>query len=315
MKNILKQRILIIISMVMLIILSIYSCTKDKDITKPVISITYLNYIASTNECEYLVKAKDEYVIKSIEVYKNDSLFYNFTSNDRSKDYEFKVRCKYSPNGIRIKLIVTDFGDNLAVEILDSFSQTVEDIDGNVYHTVKIGTQTWMVEDLKTTRYRNGTVIPNVPDNAVWAALTTGAYCEYMGANCTTYLYNWYAVNTGLLCPTGWHVPTDAEWTVLVNYLGGNYDAGGKLKEAGLSHWNSPNTGATNETGFTALPGGYRSSNTGTYYKAGETGCWWSNSVYDNNNAWYRCMYHNISSIDRGNNSKRSGYAIRCIKD
>jgi uncharacterized protein (TIGR02145 family) len=143
----------------------------------------------------------------------------------------------------------------------DVETNTVTDIDGNIYHTVTIGTQVWMVENLKTTKYRNGDPIPNVTGNA-WAALTTGAYCWYNNDAATykaTYgaLYNWYAVaDSRNIAPTGWHVPTDAEWTTLTTFLGGESVAGGKLKETGTNHWTSPNTGATNETGFTALPGG-----------------------------------------------------------
>ena len=152
---------------------------------------------------------------------------------------------------------------------------TVTDIDGNVYHTVTIGTQTWMVENLKTTRYRNGEAIPNITDNASWAALITCAYCDYnnIPSNSITYgkLYNWYAVNDSRnIAPMGWHVSTDAEWTTLTTFLGGTSIAGGKLKENGTIHWNSPNVGATNETGFSALPGGYR-LNSG-FYGAGDSG-------------------------------------------
>ena len=140
-------------------------------------------------------------------------------------------------------------------------SNTVTDIDGNVYHTVKIGTQVWMVENLKTTKYNDGTPIPLVTANSSWAILTTPGYCFYnndANVNKATYgaMYNWYIVNTGKLCPAGWHVPIDAEWTTLTNYLGSENAAGGKLKEFGISHWVTPNDGTTNSSGFTALPAG-----------------------------------------------------------
>ncbi|MBI5010148.1 MAG: fibrobacter succinogenes major paralogous domain-containing protein, partial [Bacteroidia bacterium] len=150
----------------------------------------------------------------------------------------------------------------LYLTIISSFSSAqVSDIDGNVYQTVTIGTQVWMKENLKTTKLNDGIALPNVIDNAAWAALTTTGYCWYNN-DATTYkstygaLYNWYAVNTGKLCPIGWHVPSDDEWTLLTTFRGGYSVAGGKLKETGTLHWTSPNTGATNETGFTALPGG-----------------------------------------------------------
>ena len=159
-------------------------------------------------------------------------------------------------------------------------STTVTDIDGNVYHTVKIGAQTWMVENLRTTRYNDGTAIPLVTGNTAWGSLTTPGYCWYNNDQATygsTYgaLYNWYAVNRGKLCPTGWHVATDAEWTQLTDYLGGVWVAGGKMKEAGLSHWESPNEGATNSSGFTALPGGHRIS-AGSFYLLALHALFWS---------------------------------------
>ena len=197
---------------------------------------------------------------------------------------------------------------------------TVTDIDGNVYHTVTIGTQVWMVENLKTTHYKNGTAIPNVTDNGAWAALATGAYCDYgnMPSNSTTYgrLYNWYAVNTSmsLLCPAGWHVPSDAEWTTLINYLGGEAIAGGILKEIGLTHWISPNTSATNETGFTALPGGSRDYD-GTFGQLGSYAHWWSYTVSDISKAWNRYLIYNNSAAYRVDYYKHSGFSVRCIKD
>jgi len=139
---------------------------------------------------------------------------------------------------------------------------TVTDIDGNLYNTVVIGTQTWMVENLKVTKFNDGTDIPNVTDETTWNNLNTPAFCWY--ENDVTYknpygaLYNWYSVNNSKLCPTGWHVATKAEWDALISYLGGVYQAYVKLKEAGSSHWLGTNTG-TNSYGFTALPGGYRS--------------------------------------------------------
>jgi uncharacterized protein (TIGR02145 family) len=154
------------------------------------------------------------------------------------------------------------------------------DNDGNNYRTVKIGTQVWMAENLKTTKYRNGDPIPNVTDGPAWWNLPTGAYCNSDNdVNLwTTYgrLYNWYAVNDSRnIAPAGWHVPTDYEWSKLIAYLGSL--PGDKLREEGTEHWLSPNTDATNETGFTALPGGYR-DNTGTFISIGSNGYWWSST-------------------------------------
>jgi len=192
------------------------------------------------------------------------------------------------------------------------------DADGNGYHSVTIGTQVWMVENLKTTKYRDGLVIPNVTDAIAWFNLATGAYSNYNNDadNSADYgrLYNWYAVNTGSLCPTGWHVPTDSEWTTLTTYLGGENVAGGKLKEIGTIHWKSPNTGATNEKGFTGLPGGYHHSN-GTFVNIGDYGYWWSFTENDTGNAWYRNLSYGNGGVGRYYNLKRDGLSVRCLKD
>ena len=196
--------------------------------------------------------------------------------------------------------------------------KTISDNDGNIFSTVTIGTQVWMTENLKTTKYNDGTSIPLVTEGAKWAALLTPGYCWYNNdaANKNNYgaLYNWYTVNTGKLCPTGWHVPSDAEWTILTTYLGGESVAGGKLKETGTSHWLSPNTGATNESIFSALPGGYRFV-FGSFYFIGEYGHWWSSTGYSTDRAWYQLMYYNYSKVTRVNLDKRYGFSVRCLKN
>jgi uncharacterized protein (TIGR02145 family) len=176
-----------------------------------------------------------------------------------------------------------------------------------------------MAENLKTTKYNDGTAIPNVTDGTAWHALSTPAYCWYnndAATNKATYgaLYNWYTVNTGKLCPTGWHVPTDAEWTTLTDYLGGINVAGGKLKEIGTTHWSSPNTGATNETGFTALPGGSRVGY-GYFGGIGSFGDWWSSSESSTYDAWYRNVDNGSSDVDRGDGNKFNGCSVRCVRD
>jgi uncharacterized protein (TIGR02145 family) len=196
-------------------------------------------------------------------------------------------------------------------------SGTVTDIDGDVYHTVTIGTQVWMVENLKTTKYNDGTAIPLVTDSSAWAALTTPGYCWYNN-NAATYkntygaLYNWYAVNTGKLAPTGWHVPTDSEWTVLTTYLGGDSAAGGPLKEVGTTHWAAPNTGATNTSGFSALPGGFRGS---TFYDVGSIGYWWSSTAYDAAYSWNRDIFYDSAYVYRYNHNSDYGFSVRCVKN
>jgi uncharacterized protein (TIGR02145 family) len=201
----------------------------------------------------------------------------------------------------------------------NNINVTVTDIDGNVYHTVTIGTQVWMVENLKTTKYRDGTSIPKVPGGIQWSNLTTGVYCDNNTVNhSTTYgrLYNWYAVNDSRkIAPTGWHVPTDAEWTTLTTYLGGESVAGGKLKEAGITHWQSPNSGATNESGFSALPGGDLYSLNGTLYNLTDYGTWWSSTGYFIASAWTRVMQNVESNVYRGHFEKCNGYSVRCLRD
>jgi uncharacterized protein (TIGR02145 family) len=197
---------------------------------------------------------------------------------------------------------------------------TVTDQDGNVYRTVSIGTQVWMVENLNTTKYRNGEPIANITDDTVWFDLTSGAFCNYNNdtANSTTYgrLYNWYAVNDSRnIAPVGWHVPSEEDWTTLTTYLvGGESEAGGKLKEAGIAHWLSPNTDATNKTGFTALPGGYRNF-TGTFLGIGYGDYYWSSVEDDDSDALCRALYCNSSQVDKASFYKTVGISVRCIKD
>jgi uncharacterized protein (TIGR02145 family) len=195
----------------------------------------------------------------------------------------------------------------------------VTDIDGNVYHTITIGTQVWMVENLKTTKYRNGDLICNVTDNAVWVSFTTGAYCNYNNDtnNSASYgmLYNWYAISDRRnIAPIGYHVPSDSEWTTLITYLGGESIAGGKLKEKDTTHWKNPNTGATNKTEFTALPGGCRNIG-GPFSSVGINGMWLSSTEGDASNGWIRCMEYGDSGAYRYYGSKGGGFSVRCIRD
>lgn len=198
-------------------------------------------------------------------------------------------------------------------------SGTVTDIDGNVYNTVTIGTQVWMVENLKTTKYRDGHIISNIPDETEWTNLTSGAYCNYNNEAINSItdgrLYNWYAVSDiRNITPKGWHVPTDAEWTILIDFLGGIYKACGKLKESGTIHWKSPNEGADNESGFTALPGGYRTQS-GFFLLYGAGGCWWSSTPINTDLVWYYNLPFHDNIIARNVFKKSNGLSVRCIKD
>ncbi len=201
---------------------------------------------------------------------------------------------------------------------------TVTDIDGNVYQTVKIGDQWWMAENLKTTQYNNDTAIdyPGT-DTTVWQSDTTGAYAWYNNdeSNKEVYgaLYNWHAVNTGNLCPVGWHVPTDEEWMALVDYLGVSTVAGGKMKttgtiKAGDGLWRAPNTGATNESDFSGLPGGF-ANYYGDFYFIGSAGYWWSSTEYCPYFAFFHSLGLYSSDVLRYVTSKQNGYSVRCVRD
>jgi len=208
--------------------------------------------------------------------------------------------------------------------------EPVTDIDGNVYQTVIIGGQCWMAENLKVTHYRNGDPIPHVPDNSEWASYPSGAYCNYWNKESyvATYgrLYNWYAVDDGRhLAPEGWHVPTDAEWKKLEMYLGMSQasvdsttwrgtDEGGKLKEVGTSHWYPPNAGATNESGFTGLPGGQRVS-AGLFISNRYIGYFWSSTEFSSTVSWERALCNELAQTYRLRSSKNFGYSIRCVRD
>ena len=204
--------------------------------------------------------------------------------------------------------------------------------DGNEYNWVQIGDQVWMAENLAYLPRVN-----RVHDGSEDAAGSYYYVYDYDGTNVAdakatdnyaTYgvLYNWTAAMDGEtssttnpsgiqgVCPTGWHLPSDAEWTELTEYLGGTSDAGGKLKETGTTHWNSPNTGATNETGFTALPGGYRYKD-GAFYNIGLDGYWWSATESGATSVWTRGMDVIFNNVYRNSLNKELGFSVRCVRD
>ncbi len=214
----------------------------------------------------------------------------------------------------------------------------VEDIEGNKYKTIKIGTQTWMAENLRTTKYNDGTKIPVVTDDEQWGknykeenSLKEPMMCWYNNDRATysaTYgaLYNWYAINPGTngnknVCPTGWHVPTDAEWTTMINLLdpnaaGGNNNniAGSKMKSTGTDFWTSPNEDAINSSGLSGLPGGSRDAN-GTFYYVGATGYWWSSTETSTDYAWFRALSYDYGYVGRSYYLKTFGFSVRCLRD
>ena len=216
----------------------------------------------------------------------------------------------------------------------------VTDIDGNYYQTVHLGNQEWIAENLRTSKYNNGDPIIFIGNDAngstAWTNANYGAYCIYdtvgtgypsFDANEFGFLYNWYAVNDGRgLCPTGWHVPSDSEWTTLIDYLDPesvnpnatgvqSYVAGGAMKEAGNTHWNDPNVGATNLSRFTGLPGGNRSYISGGFFSIGTVNFLWSSTVHTTTQARYRKQFAIDTRIERGFDNRKLGYSVRCIKD
>ena len=193
----------------------------------------------------------------------------------------------------------------------------ISDIDGNSYAVVRIGTQLWMAENLMTTRLHDGTPIELTEAAGDWASLSGGGYCWYgnSSANGSVYgaLYNWNAVSSGTLCPAGWHVSTDNDWLTMKDFLGGELVAGGKLKETGTSHWVSPNTGATDEFDFTALPGGWR-TDAGAFQGLRCIG-YWLTSTPIVPNAWYRHIQNDSEKLFRVYAGHNFGMSVRCVKD
>lgn len=257
--------------------------------------------------------------------------------------YAFSLSTAFgqNPNNMSYHAVIRDAGDNSITEDQHSINNgnnvtlptgagdPVTDADGNTYNTVWIGGQNWMAENLRTTKYYDGTDIPNVTDNAEWINTTTPAYAWYKN-NETSYkdtygaLYNWYAVETGKLCPDGWHVPTDNEWKELEMFLGmSENDAdgtrwrgtneGNKLKAT--SDWKSNGNGI-DDYGFSAIPGGYRYGHlVGNFYHIGKYGYYWSSTEHSTYNALNRLMYYSTGNVYRYYNYKESGFSVRCVRD
>ena len=203
----------------------------------------------------------------------------------------------------------------LLICLSSTLSAQVVDQDGYTYKTVIIGEQEWFAENLRTSKYNDSTSIPIVTDDNAWSNLFTGAYCFYdnNADNNAMYgkLYNWYAVETDKLCPTGWHVPTDAEWTTLSEFLGGELVAGKKMKSTSGWEYNSNNS---NLIGFSGLPGGYR-DNYGKFNNFGEYACWWSSNEYMLNYAYAFGLINDYGFLLIGSFNKEEGFSVRCLKD
>lgn len=214
---------------------------------------------------------------------------------------------------INVTKAVITFNSNLTYGSLT-------DIDGNVYKTIKIGTQTWMAENLRTTKYSNGDVVPLVTDNTTWGHLLSGAYCNYKNTNDIDSvaifgrLYNFSAVtDIRNIAPTGWHVPSDSEWSILKNYLGNSIE-NHKLKEASLAHWTYFNND-DNSSGFTAIPCGFRYEDTGTFPYIENQASWLSTTNFSSTTSCIVWFYDGTSLVGIGPASSKAGCSVRCIKD
>ncbi|MBN1184797.1 MAG: hypothetical protein JXB49_21100 [Bacteroidales bacterium] len=218
-------------------------------------------------------------------------------------------------NGYYVRLFLDDKSVKslISVDTKDKSENNIEE-----FNTITIGTQVWMKENLSSTHYSNGDPIKMISDKSEWKSINNGAYCWYNNDSSfrNTYgaIYNWYVVNDPRnLCPTGWHIPSDDEWSVLIDYLGGLEVAGNKLVDAG-SHWMCPDQIAENNYGFSALPGGFRDKN-GVFSYIGYTGHWWSNSQDNDKSAWYYAISVHLKNMTRFNNDKSAGKSVRCLKN
>lgn len=210
----------------------------------------------------------------------------------------------------------------------DSTNPVVTDIDGNLYHTVNIGGQVWMVENLTVTKYRNGDPIPNITDDNEWSIQTEGAYCNYNNDESTDKkfgkLYNWLAVTDSRnIAPEGWHIPSDAEWLSLENYIAAHFGSSPNVAKAlaAATEWTIFSEGGSvgkdltknNSSGFTALPGGYRLN--GKFNKIGDYSGWWSSTESAENNAWIRVLFFSYNNLATIYHDKANGFSVRCIQD
>lgn len=242
----------------------------------------------------------------------NDTVKVNLTGLNPMTLYHFRIKA--------VNDMGTVFSDDLTfTTVITGITGNVTDSEGNNYKTIGIGYQQWMTENLRAVKYNNGTTIPAIKKDSIWAQLSGPGYCWYSNDSSSVYLsygalYNWSAVNTGQLCPAGWHVPSNDDISKLTDYVGGAGNAGGKLKEAGMAHWNTPNTGATDKFGFTAFAGGKRLAD-GVFDFLKAEGNWWSSTEYSTINGSNLTIQFNYSNSFQGYSNKKTGMSVRCLKD
>ena len=308
------------------LILSVgYSCNKEKPVTLAVLSTAPLTNITSasavsggniTSDGGAVVTARGVCWSQNYD----PTIADNYTSDGTgSGSFSSSMAGLSSGTYYYIRAYATNsLGTSYGNEF--NFILPVADADGNLYTTIIIGAQTWMTVNLKTSKFNDNSIIPGVAENASWSSLSTPACCWYnnvedLNSNYGA-LYNWFAVNSGKLCPVGWHVPDEDEWIALTAFLGGEYIAGGKLKERGTSHWVSPNTGASNDFNFTALPCGYRTGlEAGEFYASGYLGYFWASTEDNLTMGRARLLSFEANDLAPGAGLKKNGYSVRCIKD
>lgn len=242
----------------------------------------------------------------------NDSVSAGISGLTPETEYHFRVKATND-------LGTAYGGDSTFTTVITGITGSVQDNDNNTYPTIGIGYQQWMTSNLNTRKYNDNSAIPLVTSDSAWSVISTDAYCWYENDSAgyhATYgaLYNWPAVNTGKLCPSGWHVPTNDDFSELVAYLGGAGLAGGLLKETGTSHWNSPNTDASDDYGFTARGGGKRFEN-GSFDFVKVEGNWWSSTNYSTMTANYFYLIFNFGNSFQAYTNKKQGMSVRCVKD
>lgn len=325
-----KQILIIIVA---LIALGISSCKKDNSNNRnsnalEVITLNITDILPVTAKSGGIIvnNDNDSIISKGIcwnttqnPTINNDKLIsYVLSDTFNLKLIGLSINTKYYVRAFATTSTGTTYGNEINFTTLDNFPNcgTVTDIDGNIYNTVTIGSQCWMVENYRAKRYRNGTYLQNITVTSQWTNLTYGAYCYFNNdtLNEQVYgkLYNWYAASSGILAPTGWHVANNSDWNLLISTLGGEGIAGGKLKSLNL--WSNPNDGATNETGFAGIPNGARYGD-GAFVQLGTVAYYWSSSSGFMTAPFYYLGYGDSYLRYGFVGDKKSGYAIRCIKD
>lgn len=304
-------------------IILIISCKKEAIRTTPIITTLPVSNITETSAMcggNATSDGGEVITIKGIcwSVNQNPTISDNKSTNGTGVgNFSYNIEgltenTTYYIRAYATNMIGTSYGDNVSLT-----TKPLTDIDGNIYNTIKIGTQVWMASNLKTTKYNDGSIIPNVINGFAWMIYYQGAYCDYNNysnnSNLHGRLYNWYSTNSGKLCPKGWHVPSYDEWDALITFLGGSGVAGGKLKSTGTTTWQNPNLDANNSSGFNAQPGGCRYEGTFNWY--GQRCDLWSSTEYSSQYIWTFSLMYDRKSVFIGYMSKPDGLSIRCIKD